>query len=182
MPHAQAESDVGADIHVGEQAVGLEHHTHVALVRRHVGDVAIVDQHSSGVGAVESAQDPERGRLAAAGRTEQRDQLAVLDLQVEVSKRCDSREGALHALEPDHQRTPTTRSLRRRWARNDRRKRSRNVNARVIIESATDTPSWLWWLRTTISTGKVLYNRRVAITTSPRHSATVKNIAPSTAV
>ena len=43
MPHSQAEGDVGVHIHVGEQAVCLEHHPHVALVRRHLGDVPVVD-------------------------------------------------------------------------------------------------------------------------------------------
>ncbi len=33
--HAQPEGDVGAHVHVREQAVGLKDHAHVALVRRH---------------------------------------------------------------------------------------------------------------------------------------------------
>ena len=56
------------------------------------------------------------------------------------------------------------------------------MNTSVIIESATETPTWLCSLRLIISTGNVVYSRRVAITTSPRHSAIVRNIAPSTAV
>ena len=142
-PHPQAEGDVGAHVHVGEQAVGLEHHPHVALVRRHVGDVAVVDEHSARVRAVESAEDPQRRRLAAAGRTEQRDQLAVLDLEVEARERGHPREDALDAFESDHQKTRAAPPPRRRCARNDRMNRSRNVNTSVSIESATETPTWL---------------------------------------
>src|SRR5882757_9522473 len=41
--HAQAESDVFTDRAVREQRVILEHHAHVALVRRHMGDIGAAD-------------------------------------------------------------------------------------------------------------------------------------------
>ena len=72
----------------------------------HVGDVGVVDEHAAGVRAVEAAEDPQRGRLAAPRRPEQRDQLALLDLEIEPGERGHSREVALNAFESNHQSSP----------------------------------------------------------------------------
>ena len=58
----QAEGDVVGGVHGREQAVGLEDHAHVALVRRRAGDVLAVDEDLAGRGLVEA-------RRAAAGRS-----------------------------------------------------------------------------------------------------------------
>jgi hypothetical protein len=73
--------------HVGEQAVGLEHHAHVALAGRHWGDVAAVDQQLAAGRLFEPGDDAQRRRLAAAARSEQRDQLARLDLERKLGQR-----------------------------------------------------------------------------------------------
>ena len=57
----EAEGDVVDDRQVREQAVGLEHHPHVALVRRHPGHVATAHRHRAGGGAG-------RGRRGSAAR------------------------------------------------------------------------------------------------------------------
>ena len=64
--------------HVREQAVGLEDHSHVALVGRRPRDVLAVDDDAAGVGLVEAGDEAQRSRLAAPGRAEQRDELARL--------------------------------------------------------------------------------------------------------
>ena len=66
---------------------------------RDAGDVPAVDQHLAGVGELEPGDDPQRGRLAAAGRAEQRDELARRDLQRHLVKRPGRAEGAGEAAQ-----------------------------------------------------------------------------------
>jgi hypothetical protein len=79
----QSELDVGECGEVREQAVRLEHHAHVAPVRGQRADVPAVDQHLPGVGVLQPGEHAQRGGPAAAGRSEQSDQLARTERQVE---------------------------------------------------------------------------------------------------
>ena len=75
-PQAQAEGDVVARAQVREQAVGLEHHAHVAPAGGHVRDVAAIEQHAAGVQPLQAGERPQRRGLAAARRPEQSHELA----------------------------------------------------------------------------------------------------------
>ena len=75
----QPELDVPLGGHVREEAVRLEDHAHVALVGRHAGHVLAGDEDPAGVRPVEAGDEPQRGRLAAPGRPEQREELALLE-------------------------------------------------------------------------------------------------------
>ena len=97
----QAVGDVVAGRHVREQAVGLEDHAHVAAVGRHVGDVLAVDDDPAAVRLVEPGQRAQRGRLAAAGRAEQRDQLPRGDLQGETVEGADRSIGTMEVEQLD---------------------------------------------------------------------------------
>ena len=79
----EPEGDVVEHGQVREQAVGLEDHPHVALVRRDPGDVLAAHRDGAGRRLVEAGEDPQRGGLAAARRAEQGDQLAGLEVQGE---------------------------------------------------------------------------------------------------
>ena len=79
--------------HVREQAVGLEDHAHVALVGRLAEHVLTVHEHLARVGPLEAGDDPQRRRLAAAARSEQGDELAGVNLEVEIVERDDIAEG-----------------------------------------------------------------------------------------
>ncbi len=83
----QAEVDVERDVEVREQAVALEHHAHVPLVRRLVGDVDAVHRHRAGVGAFETGGDAQRRGLPAPAGPEEADQLAVLHREIEPFQR-----------------------------------------------------------------------------------------------
>src|SRR4029453_17606307 len=72
-----------------EQRVRLEDHPDVALVRWLVRDVGAVDDDRARGRALEARDHPERGRLAAAGRAEERDELASVGVEVEVLDRGD---------------------------------------------------------------------------------------------
>ncbi len=99
--HPQTEGDVVGGGQVREQAVGLEHHAGVALVRGDRGDVLAVDQDLARVVLLEAGQDAQRGGLAAAGRAEQGEQLTGPDGQVEAVQRGGGAEGAAQRAELD---------------------------------------------------------------------------------
>src|SRR5205814_257555 len=101
----QPELDVLPRRHVREEAVGLKDHAHVAPVGRRAGHVLAVDDDRAGVGPVEAGHEPQRGRLAAARRPEQREELALLELEVDRVERDDRPEGPtdLSELEVRHQ-------------------------------------------------------------------------------
>ena len=79
----QAVGDVVEDRHVREERVLLEDGVHVALVGRRARDVAAADQDLALVGLLEAGDHPQRRRLAAAARPEQRQELALVDAQVD---------------------------------------------------------------------------------------------------
>ena len=73
--------DVALDVHVREQRVVLEAHVHLALVRRHPDDVDPAQKDRALVGFLESGDHAHRRRLAAPRRAEQRDELALGDVE-----------------------------------------------------------------------------------------------------
>ena len=94
----QAVRDVVADRHVREQRVVLEHRVDVALERRHVRDVAAVEQDAAGGRQLEAGDHAQGRGLAAARRPEHREELAVPDLEVDVVHGDDVAETLLDAL------------------------------------------------------------------------------------
>ena len=80
----QAEGQVAAHRHLRIERVGLEHHADAAVLGLLPGDVLAVDEDLA-VGDVEQAGDAvEQRRLAAARRAEQHEELALVDVEVEV--------------------------------------------------------------------------------------------------
>ena len=77
LAHLHAEQDVVAHAQVRKQRVRLEHHGDAPLGGRHVRDVALVDQDAPFGRHVEPGDHAQGGRLAAARRAEQHDQLAA---------------------------------------------------------------------------------------------------------
>ena len=82
-PLLQAVRDVVEHREVREERVRLEDRVDGPPVGRQARDVAAVDQHDAGVRPLEAGDQPEGRRLAAAGRPEQRQELAFDDGQVE---------------------------------------------------------------------------------------------------
>jgi hypothetical protein len=68
---------------VREERVVLEDGVHVASVRRQTRDVAAAELDSPIVRPLEAGDQPERRRLAGARRTEEREELAGADLEVD---------------------------------------------------------------------------------------------------
>ena len=97
----QAEGDVVADVEVGEERVVLEDHVDRALVRRIGGHVAAAQEDRPAGRELEPADHPQRRRLAAARRAEQREELAAADLERDAVDRPDLAELLLQVEELD---------------------------------------------------------------------------------
>ncbi len=82
--HLQAEGHVGEGRHVRKQGVVLEHHRHVAGVHRRRGDVAPVQHDAAAIGRVDAGDGAQNGGLAAAGRTQQGEELTLRDRKVDA--------------------------------------------------------------------------------------------------
>ncbi len=86
----QGETDVFLDRHVGEQGIVLKHHADATLLWRNACHVLVADVHIALCGLYEPGDETQRGCLAAAGRTEQRQELAFADVQIKRLQCCES--------------------------------------------------------------------------------------------
>ena len=84
LPRRQAEAQIAAHGLGRIERVGLKDHGEAAVLRVEKSDVAVADQHLALADLEEAGEDVEKRGLAAAGRAEQDDELALLDLEVEV--------------------------------------------------------------------------------------------------
>ena len=84
--HAQAEGDVVGDLEVGKQRIVLKHHADSTSLGRQAGDLVTADVDAAGVQRGQPCDGPQQGRLAAAGRPQQGDELAMLDIGVDVGE------------------------------------------------------------------------------------------------
>ena len=97
----QPEGDIVEDRLVREQRIALEDQADVALVDGHVVDTLPAD-HDLATGDVDEPGDGAQDRrLAAAGRSEQRDEAALSDRQREVAHRDELAIGDFNAAELD---------------------------------------------------------------------------------
>ena len=87
---AQGEGDVVEDGHVGEERVALEDEPHIALSRRDVRHVAPADQDPARGRRRDAGDQGEHGRLARAGRPEDRRKLAGCNRERDVVYRADA--------------------------------------------------------------------------------------------
>ena len=138
LPDPQPELDVLLGRHVREQAVRLEDHPHVAPIRGDARDVLAVDDDRSGVRPVEAGDEAKRGRLPAPGRTEQRQELALVECDVDPVQRDDRPEGPpeLVELEVRHQRVVATWAVRTRPRPTKRRA---SIAAQTIMKLSSDS-------------------------------------------
>ena len=76
--------------HVWEQGIPLEHHAVVTLLGRALDDVDALFHQLAGRRAEEAREDHQQGGLARTGRPEQRQELALANVQVDVIQRCET--------------------------------------------------------------------------------------------
>ena len=182
----QPELDVLQRGQVREEAVRLEDHPHVAPVGRHVRDVLAADQDPAGVGVLQPGEDPQRGGLAAAGRAEQRDQLARARCpgrarRGRVRRRSDgcspsSRDRRHCSRGP----SPSRRRVRRPRPTRDSRSSRTNASTSAASDTAMDIVALLLPSRS-MATWRFWRLSSDAMVNSPSTRATVMNAADSTA-
>ena len=82
--HLEAERHVAGRGHVGKQRVALEHEPEAAPVGLHAHEVLPLERDRAPVRRQEAGDHLQRRGLAAAGRAEQRHELAALDHEIEA--------------------------------------------------------------------------------------------------
>ena len=80
----QAEGDILGDVHVGEQGVFLKYGVQLPFVRRKGSDVFASEDHAALIRSLESAQDPQGGRLPASAGAQERQKFIFIKIQVQV--------------------------------------------------------------------------------------------------
>ena len=101
---AQTEGDVLVHGHGREEGVVLEHHADVALLNRDMGDVLILDDDGARSRLDEAGDGAQGGRLAAAGRAKEGEELAFLNMNVDVLEGRKVAETDLDTIQMNHTR------------------------------------------------------------------------------
>src|SRR5205814_7349775 len=99
-------ADVVGNRHVREERVVLEHGVGLAGVWRQRGDVAPAELDAAGVGTFETGDEPQQRRLARPGGSEQREELALVHLEIDAVGRDDGPIALADALQPQCQALP----------------------------------------------------------------------------
>ena len=81
------------------QRVVLEHHRDVPVLRRHVVDQPVADADLAIARLFQPRDHPQNGRLAAARRPHQHDELLVRDVEVDATYRFDGAEPLAEPLQ-----------------------------------------------------------------------------------
>ena len=84
LPRAQSESDVFTHRHIRKNRIVLKHHTDIALTGIDIVYLPVVKINFTAFNAVETGDHPQKRRFTAAGRTEQRKQFSVVNLDRKV--------------------------------------------------------------------------------------------------
>ena len=100
--------DVLPDGHVRVERVALEDHRDVAVARLQPRHVAVAEEDLARVRQLQAGEDPQRRRLAAAGRPEHHQEHSVGDEQVEVVQRGDVAEALRHSAPLDRAHAATS--------------------------------------------------------------------------
>ena len=80
----QPETDIVGDSHIREERIRLEHHANVAPVGRHIGHIDAVDDDPPRCRLFKPRNHAQRRRFAAPRRSQERNELTLLDCQGEV--------------------------------------------------------------------------------------------------
>ena len=97
----ETEGDVVGDREMRKERIRLEHGVDIAFVRRLPDNVLLAEEDASLVRLLEAADHPERRRLAATGRAEQREEPAVLHFERQIVHCHDTVETLRDAFQAD---------------------------------------------------------------------------------
>ncbi len=79
--HPEAEAHIVGDGHVRIERIGLKHHSHAAIGRLDIVHALAADRKLPAGDVLEAGDHPQKRGLAAAGRADEDDQLALFHLQ-----------------------------------------------------------------------------------------------------
>ncbi len=108
----EAEGDVSLDREVRKESVALEHHVHRPPVGRNARQVLAAEEDSAMARHLESGQDAQQRGLAATRWSEQREELALVDVERQSVDRREFAEAFGDALEPHQRRVRRVRPWR----------------------------------------------------------------------
>ena len=97
----QTERHVLLDVKMREQRVILEHHCHVAILRLHAADLAIVEKNAAARGLLQPGDESQQGGLAATRRPYEHHQLAIGDLEAHPVHRANGAKEFAEIVESD---------------------------------------------------------------------------------
>jgi hypothetical protein len=100
-PHPQPVGDVVGHGHVAEQGVVLEHEADATAAHRNARGVLVAEQDAAGARRLQAGDQAQKGRLARAGRTQQRHQLAGMNREIETGNGWRLAEGLGESLGRD---------------------------------------------------------------------------------
>ena len=86
MLESQTERDILIHVEVRKKRVLLEYRVDRTLVRRQVVDLLAVEKNVAGIRSYEAADNSQCRRLAAAGRSQQRHELLIMNVEVYTSQ------------------------------------------------------------------------------------------------
>ena len=81
--HLQRKGDVAVDAHMRIERIGLEYHRQAAFGRRLVGHVLAIDDDAAAAQVLKTSDHAQQGRLSAAGRADEDNELAIIDFKVD---------------------------------------------------------------------------------------------------
>src|SRR3989442_1740185 len=106
LPNAESVADVLGYGHVAKQRIVLEDEPDVALARREVRDVLVLEQHGARIGYFEARDDAQQRGLPGPRRAEQSEQIAVGHVEVHAAQCDEAAERLADALDADAHRMP----------------------------------------------------------------------------
>src|SRR5580704_546511 len=109
-PKTETKGDVILNGEVRKQGKILEHHAHVTVRRGYVGDVLVGEMDAARGGRLESGDQPQGRRLAAAARPEQGDELALRNFQAHIIDGPKAAERFANVSKFDNRRASATRA------------------------------------------------------------------------
>ncbi|MCY1230873.1 hypothetical protein D9M72_433050 [compost metagenome] len=83
-PHGERHSDIFSGGQVRIEGIGLKHHRDIAIGRSLAHDAACTDDDLAGIAVIKPGHDSKKRALAAAGRTDKRDEFAHFGLQADA--------------------------------------------------------------------------------------------------
>ena len=76
----KSKSNIFIHIQKWEQCIFLKYGIYLALIRRNLGNIDTIKQNLAATRLIKTGNDPQRGRLSAAGRSKQRQELILVNI------------------------------------------------------------------------------------------------------